>query len=105
MKSKNWLNDTLCSVEFIHAVLIYLSCFSLPYIKFDELTIFEENAKMLLSAVPIGALRWYRFKRYDGTVSPILSLRVVHYAENYLSNFGQNLIFAHNFFYYYVDKY
>lgn len=23
--------------------------------------------------VPIGALRWYRFMRYDGTVSPILS--------------------------------
>ena len=23
--------------------------------------------------VPIRALRWYRFKRYDGTVSPILS--------------------------------
>ena len=24
--------------------------------------------------VPIGALRWYRFMRYDGTVSPILSI-------------------------------
>ena len=23
--------------------------------------------------VPIQALRWYRYKRYDGTVSPILS--------------------------------
>ncbi len=23
--------------------------------------------------VPIGVLRWYRFMRYDGTVSPILS--------------------------------
>ena len=24
--------------------------------------------------VPIQALRWYRYKRYDGTVSPILSI-------------------------------
>ena len=26
--------------------------------------------------VPIHALRWYRFKRYYGTVSPILSTKV-----------------------------
>ena len=26
--------------------------------------------------VPIQALRWYRFKRYDGTVSPILSRNI-----------------------------
>lgn len=37
-----------------------------------------QNRNELL--VPIQALRWYRFKRYDGTVSPILSPRVSLYS-------------------------
>ena len=34
--------------------------------------------------VPIPPLRWYRFMRYDGTVSPILSTNLKKLIENLL---------------------
>lgn len=44
--------------------------------------------------VPISALQWYRFERYDGTDWPILSIKLILYfrAITLIQNYNQALL-------------